>query len=94
MSKTLYFDEQEALESVLVRYRRLADKTGLPAAEQFAGESVVRTFHNALMESNRLGNQAHFEKQIGHGNSGIRVVALTRCQRGIFSRLLARLLGS
>lgn len=93
MAKTLCFDEQEPLDSVLVRYRRLAETTGLPAADQSAGEAVVRTFHNALSESIALGNQAHFEKHIGHGNVGIRLVALPRCQRSIFSRLVARFLG-
>lgn len=93
MARTFCFDESESLDELLARYRRGAEKAGLSAAELLAGESTVRTFHRALSESLELGNQAHFEKLIGKNAAILRVVALPRRQRGIFSRLIARLTG-
>lgn len=93
MAATFCFDESEQLEAILARYHRAAVRAGLAEVEVLAGEASVRKIHLSLSESLRLGNQSHFEKLIGKDTKVLRVIAMPRRQRGIFSRLFARLSG-
>lgn len=93
MSTKVEFDEKDTLDSILEKYHRACKTNGVVDPERSEGENLIQSFHSDLVETMSIGNQAHFEKTIGHGRSSIKLVGLSSSQRHGFSRFLRRLFG-
>lgn len=89
MKNTILFDEAMPLPQILQDYEATARKCNLSGVQRVSGEDVIRTMHKTLKEVARLGNQTRMEKVIEGEVSRLKVIAVSRKERGWISKLAA-----
>ena len=89
MKNTIVFDEAMSLTQILNDYEATARKCNLRDVERVSGEDVIRTMHQTLKKVAKLGNQTRMEKVIEGKVSKLKVIAISRKERGWIWKLAA-----